>query len=115
MMDDVIKLISTGAPTYDEYGNEVESKTERQVFCSVYSVGRTEFYQAAQNNLQPEYVFVISHYKDYEGEKDILYKDWTGTEKRYAIIRTYRNGDSIELTAVERIGINADSSPEESE
>lgn len=104
MMDDVIKLIGTGTPAYDQYGNEIPTQIERQVFCSVYSVGRTEFYQAAQSNLQPEYVFVISHYKDYEGEKEILYKDWTGTEKLYTVIRTYRNGDSIELTAVERIG-----------
>ena len=110
MMDDVIKLISTGTPVYDEYGNEIETETARQVFCSVYSVGRTEFYQAAQNNLQPELVFTISHYKDYQGEKEILYKDWTGTEKRYAVIRTYRNGDSIELTATERIGLDTEES-----
>lgn len=114
MMDDVIKLISTGTPTYDEYGNEILSRTERQVFCIVNSVNRTEFYQAAQNDLQPEYIFVISHYKDYEGEKELLYTDWTGTEKTYSVIRTYRNDDSIELTAVERIG-NRNEASEESE
>ena len=113
-MDDVIKLISTGTPTYDEYGNEILSRTERQVFCTVNSVNRTEFYQAAQNDLQPEYVFVISHFKDYEGEQELLYNDWTGTEKEYTVIRTYRNGDSIELTAVERIG-DRNTPPEESE
>ena len=105
-MDDVIMLIGAGAPKYDEYGNEVCYEVRRQVFCSVYSVGRTEFYQAAQNNLQPELVFVISHYKDYEGEKELFYTDWTGVEKRYTVIRTYRNGDSIELTAVQRVGLD---------
>lgn len=108
-MDDVIKLISTGTPTYDEYGNEIANETKRQVFCSVYSVGRTEYYQAAQNNLQPQYVFVISHFKDYMGEKELLYTDWTGKEKRYAVIRTYRNNDSIELTAEQRVGLDEES------
>ena len=41
-MDDVIKLLSY-TYTIDEYGNQkVESTTERQVFCQVNSVGRTE-------------------------------------------------------------------------
>lgn len=104
-MDDVIKLISIGADSYDEYGNEIIAETERQVFCQVNSVGRTEFYQAAQNNLQPEYVFHISNYRDYMGEKELIYTDWTGQTKRYSIIRTYRSGDSIELTATEKIGV----------
>lgn len=102
-MDDVIKLLSSTF-TFDEYGNSVETTTERTVFCRVESVGRTEFYQAAQNDMHPDYVFTISHYKDYMGEKELLYTDWTGEEKRYVITRTYRWGDSIELTAEERIG-----------
>lgn len=102
-MDDVIKLVSNTGHTYDEYGNEVITQTERQVFCQVRSVGRTEFYQAAQNNLHPSYVFSISHFMDYQGEKELLYTDWTGEEKRFVIVRTYRTGDSIELTAEERV------------
>lgn len=101
-MDDVIKLISS-TYTLDEYGNQVETTIERQVFCKVSSVGRTEFYQASQNDLQPSYVFEISHYRDYHGEKELRYIDWTGAEKRYTIIRTYRSGDSLELTAEERV------------
>ena len=105
-MDDVIKLISTATPTYDEYGNESEVETTRTVFCTVSSVGRTEFYQAAQSNLHPEYVFSLTHYKDYQGEQELLYTDWTNTEKRYSIIRTFRNGDRIDLTATEKVGVN---------
>lgn len=103
-MDDVIKLISVTGYTYDSYGNEILTETERQVFCQVLSVGRTEFYQAAQYDMHPEYRFRLSHYRDYLGEKELLYKDWTGTEKRYDVIRTYRDGDAIEITAEERIG-----------
>lgn len=101
-MDDVIKLISSSYTT-DEYGNQIETKTERQVFCKVGSVGRTEFYNASQAGLHPEYVFTISHYKDYQNEKELAYTDWTGVEKNFTIIRTYISGDSIDLTAEERV------------
>lgn len=101
-MDDVIQLISA-TYTLDQYGNQIESITRRQVFCKVSSVGRTEFYQAAQNNMHPSYVFTISHYRDYLGESELFYTDWTGEEKRYTITRTYRTGDRIELTAEERV------------
>lgn len=105
MMDDVIKLIST-TYTYDAYGNEVPTETLRQVFCKVRSIGRNEFYQAAQNNLHPEFVFVLSHYRDYHGEEKIRYTAWDGIEKTYSVLRTYRLGDSDELEIVveERIG-----------
>jgi len=103
-MDDVIQLINFNGYTYDEYGNEIPAESKRTVYCRVESVGRTEFYQAAQNDMHPQYIFSISHYRDYMGEKELLYRDWTGKEKRYAITRTYRTGDRIELTAEERIG-----------
>lgn len=103
-MDDIITLLTTEYG-HDVYGNEVESIAERTVvFCRVRSVSRSEFYQAAQANLHPDYIFTISHYRDYHGEKALLYTDWTGTEKRYDIIRTYRDGDSLEITAAERVG-----------
>lgn len=103
-MDDVIKLIGYGEPTFDDYGNETIPTVERQVFCKVHSVGRNEFYQAAQNNLHPQYIFTISHFRDYHGEQLIKYTDWAGAEKVYTILRTYRTGDELEITAEERIG-----------
>lgn len=103
-MDDVIKLIVGTQIMYDEYGNEITTETTRTVFCQVRSASRSEFYQAGQNNMHPEYVFRISHFKDYLGEKEVLYTDWAGTEKRYDVIRTYRDGNAIELTVEERIG-----------
>lgn len=103
-MDDVIRLIAGTKVTIDEYGNQTITEETRTVFCKVNSVGRTEFYQAAQNDMHPEYLFHLSHFKDYLGETELYYTDWTGTEKRYTITRTYRRGDAIELTAEERIG-----------
>lgn len=105
-MDDIITLLETEYQR-DRYGNEVETITKRTtVFCRVRSVSRAEFYQAAQANLHPEYVFVISQYRDYHGEKNLLYTDWTGKEKRYSIVRTYRDGDALEITVAEKIGDN---------
>ena len=105
-MDDVIKLVSI---TYseDQFGNQIPIETSRQVFCQVRSVSRNEFYQAAQNNLHPEFAFVLSHYKDYAGESKIKYLPWgCSEEKTYSVIRTYRLGDSDELEIVveEKIG-----------
>lgn len=101
-MDDVIKLISK-TYTKDKYGNQIATSTERQVFCKVNSVVRTEFYSAAQANMHPSYVFVLSHYKDYHNEPELKYTDWAGTEKTFVITRTYIHGDRIELTAEERV------------
>lgn len=104
-MDDVIRLAKITYTT-DEVGNQIPEEITRVVFCRVRSVTRSEFYQAAKTGLQPEIVFVLSTYRDYEGEPEILYVDWTGKEKRYSVLRTYRSPDSeeLELTATERLG-----------
>lgn len=102
MMDDVIKLISKSYLT-DKYGNQIETKEERVVFCKVSSVGRTEFYNAAQAGMHPSYVFTLSHYKDYQNEKELAYTDWTGKTRYYTITRTYRTGDRVDITAEEMI------------
>lgn len=101
-MDDVVKLICSKY-SIDENGNQIRSDKTRTVFCKVRSIGRTEFYQAAQADMHPSIVITISHYKDYLGEKELLHRDWTGIERRYDITRTYRTGDSIDLTCEEKI------------
>lgn len=104
-MDDVIILLAMSYGT-DAAGNTVETITaSRQVFCKARSVTRSEFYQAAQAGLHPDYVFVLSHYKDYQGEKALLFTDWTGHQARYEVVRVYRGaGDELEITAEEKIG-----------
>lgn len=105
MDDNVITLLVLGYAT-DAAGNTVETVTgSRQVFCKVRSVTRSEFYQAAQAGLHPDYVFVLSHYKDYQGEKALLFTDWAGHQARYEVVRVYRGaGDELEITAEEKIG-----------
>lgn len=105
MMDDVLDLIEV---TYenDEEGNPKPKENPRTVFCQVSSVGRSEFYQAAQAGLHPEYVFSIANFKDYHGERFVRYMDWLGESHDLYVTRIYLvpNSDAVELTCEERIG-----------
>lgn len=96
-MADVLYLISQTI-SVDDYGNEVKTETERQVMCEVYSITQTEFYAAANTELNPEYRFDV-FFGDYNGEDVIEYQG-----NRYAIYRTYRTGDTLELYCERKIG-----------
>lgn len=104
-MDDVLVLISNKY-TRDAEGNQIPAGTRRTVFCQVSSVGRSEFYQAAHADLHPEYIFTLSNFRDYRGEKLAEYIDWLGVKHVLYITRAYRipDDDAIELTAEERTG-----------
>ena len=82
----------------DEYGDAAISETSREVFCETASVGMKEFYQAHEVGMQPEIKFVLSDYYDYEGE---MLAEHDGV--RYRIIRTYRTGQSLELTCTREV------------
>lgn len=90
MMDDVCKLIAEDGVTTDEYLNEVPAYSEREVFCRVSGITRSEFYSAATADLQPEWTIRLSDFKDYNGEKLVEYDG-----EVYSVIRTYRDGGSF--------------------
>ena len=96
-MTDVITLI-TQAITTDKYGNEVATEKERTVYCEVDSISQTEFYAAANTELNPEYRFTI-FFGDYEGESLVKFNG-----ARYSVYRTYRTGDDLELYTERKIG-----------
>ena len=91
---DVITLIGENPAAHGVF-DEVK-ETERQVYCSVRSVGMTEAYTALSHGLHPEFVFTLSDYADYQGEKLCEYQG-----VRYRIVRTYRANQGIELTVEE--------------
>lgn len=100
---EIINLISSQW-TKDENGVNRKTDTSRQVFCNVRSVSQSEFYQASQAGLKPEYRFIVFKY-DYQDEMILEYK---GT--RYSVIRSYfAENDLIELTAQRTAGINGQS------
>lgn len=98
MFNEIITLIKE-SKVVDEYGDMQVTVTERTVFCDVQSVGMKEFYQAQSAGLRPEIKFIIADYLDYEGEQALKYTPYAGVEQTYSIIRTYRQGNELEITA----------------
>lgn len=92
--DDVIYLITEDPAAHGIFDKPTEKQT--MCYCRVNSVSRNEYYKALNNDLRPEYVFVLSEYADYDGQKIILYKN-----KRYRVIRSYVSEHSVELTVEE--------------
>lgn len=95
----MIKLISETYTT-DNIGQRVPMLTEHEYIAEVDSVSRSEFYQAGQIGLTPEYRFRINRLA-YNGEKIIEYDG-----KRYGVYRTYEASPyMIELYAERKGGI----------
>lgn len=100
MYDGVATLKAYGASTYDEYGNEVMSITETEVFVQPRGVYQSEFYNAAQLGLKPSVTLTLSNREDYHDEKVL---DFEG--KSYNVIRVdwTAQRDEISLICEERI------------
>jgi SPP1 family predicted phage head-tail adaptor len=97
MFDSVIKLVSESR-VVDEYGDLVSDETERNVFAELKSVGQSEFYQAQALGLKPEIKFVLPDYLEYKGEKKLKFQDFGEVEEHeYTVLRTFRNGNMLEL------------------
>lgn len=67
---------------------------QNEVFAEAMSVSQNEFYKALQNGLEPEMVFRLTDYGDYNGEKVFLYED-----KRWRVIRTYVQEEALFIVA----------------
>lgn len=102
MYDSIATLKAYGTPTYDMYGNEIESVTKTSVFVQPRGVYNAEFYNAAQAGLHPSITFDMTNRADYHGEKVI---NWEG--KDYNIIRTdwTAQRDTIALICEERVDV----------
>jgi len=103
MYDGVAKLKAYGIPSFDEYGNEVPSITETEVYVQPRGVYASEFYNAAQLGMKPSITFEMTNRADYDGQKVIEYEG-----KDYDIIRAdwTAQRDKISLVCEERVGMN---------
>lgn len=101
MKDDVLTLLSTKYEQ-NEYGVPIETVQERNVFCQVYSITRSEFFGSGREGLNPEYEFRMFA-GDYQGEKLCMYEG-----KQYSIYRKYQvpGEDYIELYVERKAGTN---------
>lgn len=79
--------------------SKIETKTE--IFITVTSVSRTEFYKAGSSGITPDFVFRTASI-NYTGEKEIEYCD-----ERYSIYRAYNlpDSDEIELYVHKKVGV----------
>lgn len=89
---DVIDLIAESPKARGIYDKPY--RTERTVFVTVRSVGMTEVYTARSQGLRPEVKFELHGAEEYRGETLCR---WGG--KLYKILRTYEDGDRVELIA----------------
>ena len=72
------------------------------VYCTVRSVARNEYYRAIDHGLHPTIVFVLQFAVDYQGEKVVLWQPEGAEERRrYSVLRTYRDGDALEIVCEE--------------
>jgi SPP1 family predicted phage head-tail adaptor len=96
MFDQVITL-KKETNTVNEYGDTVQTFTERNVFAEVKSISQSEFYQAQATGLKPEIKFVLADFADYQDEKIISYQPFGGVLEDYTVLRTYRTKINLEI------------------
>lgn len=90
--------------TYDDIGNPIETPISINILCGLKSIGRTEFYNAAANDLKPEMIFVIHSY-EYNGERYVEFSENETPKIKYEVIKTYKaNMEDLELTCKKVIG-----------
>lgn len=98
-MFDVAYLVNQTEVGYDNIGNPIIEETETEVFVDVLSVSQSEFFNAGQNGLKPEYKMILFTY-DYGLQDKVKYND-----KFYSVYRTYQNGDKTELYLTAKVGV----------
>lgn len=67
------------------------AQQQREVFCSVFSVSRYEWFNGNSSGVSPQYLVKMPS-TNYQGEKIAIYD-----AERYGIYRTYSEGDMVEL------------------
>lgn len=78
--------------TTDTIGNPTAVESPREVFCNIQSVSRSEFFEAGQYGLKPEYKVTMFE-PDYQGEDLVKINS-----EYYSVYRTYiRQDEQIEL------------------
>ena len=97
-MWNTIKLISL-TETVDSYGDHVITESAREVLADDRSIGMTETYQAMAVGYKPEVKLVLTNWLDYAGEEVVEYTPFGWSYPiRFRVLRTYRNGEALELT-----------------
>ncbi|MDD3369402.1 MAG: phage head closure protein [Lachnospiraceae bacterium] len=95
MNNEVLKLITVVGEKRNADGYLIGDKTEEtEVFCSVKSVGRTEFYDALRAGRKATVIFVINP-DDYEMSKRTITVN--GVEKKVRATKTEYEGEEYSI------------------
>lgn len=100
MFKDVISLIEVEKEKNSSGGFTSKVTSEKTVLAEGKSTRQSEFYQAMQVDLRVIKTFVI-YSLDYNEERVIKSQD----DKYYTVVRTYENGEFIELSCQRRLGL----------
>lgn len=85
--------------TEDEIGNQIPIEKRTNILCNISSIGRNEFYNAANSGLKPSLIFTIHTY-EYNNESLVEFEN-----VRYKVIKTYSKGiEEVELTCEKVLG-----------
>lgn len=87
-----IDLISENPSAHGVFDSPEDTSTT--VFAEVMSASQNEFYKALANGLEPELVFMLTDYGDYDGQKVLEYDG-----KRMRVIRTYFENEALYIVA----------------
>lgn len=93
---DVITLVAESPAAHGVF--EAVTDAELEVFAEIRSVSRAEAYAAKSAGLEPEYIFRLTDYGDYNGQRKVV---WNSQDWR--VIRTYVDGQAIELTVQKEV------------
>lgn len=93
---DVVNLIAENPEAHGVF--ETPEESAQMVYAEIRSVTRSEAYAAKSAGLNPEWVFRLTDYADYDGQRIAA---WNGM--RWRVIRSYRDGQSIELTVQKEV------------
>ena len=98
MTDIVVNLVAENY-TFDEIGNQIPIKTKKEVFSTCESVSQSEFFNAGQTGLKPDYKLVIWSF-EYQNEQLVEIDNI-----EYSVYRTFlRDDEKIELYLTKRSG-----------
>lgn len=80
---------------------EEVTETRREVLAEIESISQSEYFSAQDSDLNPEYRFRV-FFADYNGEKIVEFEG-----ERFAVYRTFRNFDRVELYTERKVGADA--------
>lgn len=102
---DAIQLIARTYPEQDALAQHVPQESSRTVYCDLTSISGTEQAAAGQQKIRP-YARARVHAEDYAGETLIEYAGGGMLRAgRYAVYRTYYDGDVVELYLEAKTGV----------